>query len=266
MWNGIAFGHRIHGGTRDGGRRTKMSQQLRTKSAGRTPPPPPPPPQIPQTESSRTPTGTKLPTRRIPWREAAIAFLAGCVAGAASALIIASGTDADDAAALRERVAQLEATQSDLAAEVIASEERADAAEAEAERARQRAARERREADRAGSEPARPSPARAGRRSVVAVDWGGFGGLFALSGTRLRATGDSATVRGEIRYLGGAPCAVGNVELTATFFAEGRQVGTARWSAPALAEDEPVVVRASAGVDRAPKRVELLMTDARCAA
>jgi hypothetical protein len=99
----------------------------------------------------------------------------------------------------------------------------------------------------------------------VALDWGGWDGLFAMAGKELRTAGDRAIVRGNISYLGGAPCAVGYVELATTFFADGRSVGTARWSAPGLTEGESVQVRASTDPDRVPNRAEVLMTDARCA-
>jgi hypothetical protein len=237
-----------------------MGQQVRSPSTRRTPPPPPPPAHTAPPDPARARAEPKLPARRIPWGAIAVAFVAGCSAGAASAWIVASGAESAEATALRERAAQMEAIQDDLVTEVLASEERADAAEAEAERMRRRAARERRE-----PAPARPEPARPRASSAVAVDWGGWDGLFALSERSLGRSGDRATVRGQIRYLGGAPCAVGYVELTATFVAGGQPLGTAQWSARALSEGDPVRVSASALLDRAPERVELLMTDARCA-
>jgi hypothetical protein len=223
---------------------------------------------VPRARPSATPApqplGPRARARRQPLAHGSAVAVAGLLAGAALGWIVASVGD-DSATGLRARVVELEAAQARLEATAVAARERAAAAEVEVDRLRAEAA-SLRSRSRASARGGRRGARADGRRRAVAIDWGGWDGLFSLTERELERAAGEASVRGRLRYTGGAPCAVGYVELAATFYARGHAVGSARWSASGLAEDEPASVTATARVLRAPRRVELLMTDARCAA
>lgn len=64
----------------------------------------------------------------------------------------------------------------------------------------------------------------------IAVDYGRWGEWFAIESAEIVPDFGAATVTGELRYLGGADCPIGDVVLAGRFFdADGRAVGRGRW-------------------------------------
>jgi hypothetical protein len=234
-----------------------MSQQVERRASGR--PPPPPPPSIGGHSPTPLESEVARTSRRRGW-VVAVAFLLGCLVAGGVAWALTSNqreSDHDAIARLDKQVAGLEAGNRELRDAVEAERQRARVAEREAEEARRKAA-----SDRARREG--PSN-KAGAAGKVAINWGGWDGLFEMTDAAVKASGGRAAVVGHLEYLGGGACDVGYIELTAAFLDGKREVGSGTWSAPALAEREPVRVKASGDVSRAPDGARLVMSDARCA-
>lgn len=65
---------------------------------------------------------------------------------------------------------------------------------------------------------------------AIEIDFGGWADWFAIEDAEIVPEFGRATVTGAFRYLGGADCLVGYVELAGRFFdGEGRAVGRGRW-------------------------------------
>jgi outer membrane murein-binding lipoprotein Lpp len=189
-----------------------------------------------------------------------VAFLLGCLVAGGVAWALTSNqreSHRDAIARLDRQVTGLEASNRELRDALEAARQRARAAERDAEEARRKAARDR--ARREGRSN------KAGAVGKVAINWGGWDGLFEMTDAVVKASDGRAAVVGHLEYLGGGACDVGYIELTATFLDGEREVGSGSWSAPAIAVGEPVRVKASGDVSRAPDRARLLMSDARCA-
>jgi outer membrane murein-binding lipoprotein Lpp len=235
-----------------------------------TGPPSPPPPPLPYpTHGDAGPSLERVETAHRSGhrpRQAVIAFLLGCLlSGGLMWALSMRAEDDDHKSNVLRRVARLEAINGRLERDLQASRQRARAAERSADRARREAERARREAERASRQATRRADGARRHGNEVAVGWGGWDGLFDMTGTALEVSDGRASVVGAIEYLGGGACELGSVELTATFFVARRVVGRGSWSAPTLDEHVPTAVKASGPVSAAPRRAELLLSNAFCA-
>jgi hypothetical protein len=186
-----------------------------------------------------------------------VAFLVGAaVAAAAVAVVTERARRSQD-----DRASRLVAERDDLAArnDILAS--RVDGLDRRVEGLERALARSRRRA-RLAARVAAPDEARPGD---VTVDLGGWDGLFRVDGTAVGFRDGVAEVGGVIEFLGGAPCPLGRIELTASFLAGGNSIASGVWQAPTLAEGEPAPFFIEAPASAVADEAEITMTDARCA-
>ena len=65
---------------------------------------------------------------------------------------------------------------------------------------------------------------------TIQVDYGRWNGLFALESPEIVLEIGLATVKGQLRYLGGADCQLGRVEIRGRFYdGAGDQIGAGAW-------------------------------------
>ena len=193
-----------------------------------------------------------------------MSLLVGALLGGAAvgALLLARNRDADDRArTLRAQRDALASRNDALAARNDALAERIETLEGRARSLARAAERARREARVAGAVSGRTGDDAGEAR----VDLGGWDDLFRVDGTAMGFARGRASVAGRIEFLGGAPCELGRLELTAAFVREGSRIASGVWRSRTLEAGDPTPFHIEAAAAAEPAGARVTMTDARCA-